>query len=312
MERIVVAIGGNALNQPGQEPSAEMMKKNLLHTTKCIADLIEEGHQIIITHGNGPQVGNLLIQQDISKGEVPPFPIDINDAMTQGSIGYLISQSLKNELQKRNYKKNICCLLTQIVVDKYDEAFMNPRKQVGPFYEEKKAKEIQDKKKWVFKEDSGRGWRRVVPSPQPLEVVELEAAKNLVCSDFVCIVGGGGGIPVIRNINNELEGVEAVIDKDRASALIAKLIDATLFIVLTAVDYAYLNFGKENQSKIENISIDEITELMKEGHFARGSMYPKIESAKKFVEETGKSAIITSLDKVKASIEGKAGTHIYL
>jgi carbamate kinase len=312
MERIVMAIGGNALNQPGQEPSAEMMKKNLLHTTKCIADLIEEGHQIIITHGNGPQVGNLLIQQDVSKDEVPPFPIDINDAMTQGSIGYLISQSLKNELYKRNYKKNICCLLTQIVVDKYDEAFLNPRKPVGPFYEEKEAKEIQDKKKWVFKEDSGRGWRRVVPSPSPLEVVELEAIKNLVCSDFVCIVGGGGGIPVIRNINNELEGVEAVIDKDRASALIAKLIDATLFIVLTAVDYAYLNFGKEDQSKIENISIDEIAELMKEGHFARGSMYPKIESAKKFVEETGKSAIITSLDKVKASIEGKAGTHIYL
>ncbi len=312
MEKIVVAIGGNALNKPGQKPSAEVMRENLIHTTNCLADLIEEGHQIIITHGNGPQVGNLLIQQDISKKTVPPFPIDVNDAMTQGSIGYLISQSLQNELQKRKYKKNICCILTQIVVDKDDEAFINPRKPVGPFYNEEEAKQIQKEKGWIFKEDSGRGWRRVVPSPKPLEVVEIEAIKDLVESGLICIVGGGGGIPVIKRENKSVEGVEAVIDKDRASALIAKLIDATLFIVLTAVDHAYINFGKDNQRKIEKISISDIEKLMNEGHFAKGSMYPKIESTVNFVKDTGKEAIITSLDKVKDSLEGNSGTHIHL
>ena len=310
MKKIVVAIGGNALNKPGEKPTAEIMQKNLEITTRHLADLAEEGYQLVITHGNRPQVGNLLIQKEMAKEKFPPFPIDVNDAMTQGSIGYLISQGLANELKKRNIKIPVVCLLTQIVVDANDSGFQNPTKPVGPFYDEQTAKRLQMEKGWSVKEDSGRGWRRVVPSPKPLKVVEIESIRKLLDVGAVVIAAGGGGIPVLELPDGLFKGVEAVIDKDRASSLLAGLIDADMFVVLTAVDHAYLNYGKPDQEAIRSLKIDKAMEFMEMGYFAKGSMYPKIESAVEFVRISGKPAIITSLEKVELALKGLSGTRI--
>ncbi|OAA31349.1 carbamate kinase [Kosmotoga arenicorallina S304] len=310
MKKIVVAIGGNALNKPGEKPTAEVMKANLLGTVEHLADLIEDGFDLVITHGNGPQVGNLLVQQELAKDTLPPFPIDVNDAMTQGSIGYLISQTLSNELKRRGLKIPVSCVLTQVVVDKNDPGFENPTKPVGPFYDEKTARDLQKNKGWVMKEDAGRGWRRVVPSPKPLDIVEIESIKALLEADNVLIAAGGGGIPVVMDNAGKLEGVEAVIDKDRASSLLARLIGADTFVILTAVDHAYLNFGKKDQKALKKLKVSDAKRLMEEGHFAKGSMYPKVEAAVDFVESTGHQAIITSLEGVKEALEGTFGTHI--
>ncbi|WP_334103124.1 carbamate kinase [Mesotoga prima] len=310
MKRIVVAIGGNALNKPNEKPTAEVMEKNLLSTTAYLADLVEEGYELVITHGNGPQVGNLLVQQDIAKDVFPPFPIDVNDAMTQGSIGYLITQTLNNELVKRNTRKNIACVLTQIVVDKNDKGFENPSKPVGPFYDSETAKELERTKGWTVKEDAGRGYRRVVPSPMPLDVLEIEPIREMIKDGTIVVAAGGGGIPVVRDESGRIKGVEAVIDKDRASALLAKLIEADALVILTGVDYAYINFGKDNQSELKELTVKEGRELMEAGHFAKGSMLPKIESAIEFVSLTGKEAIITSLENVDLALKGESGTRI--
>jgi len=310
MKRIVVAIGGNALNKPNEKPTAEVMEKNLLSTTAYLADLIEEGYELVITHGNGPQVGNLLVQQDIAKEVFPPFPIDVNDAMTQGSIGYLITQTLNNELIKRDQKKDVACVLTQIVVDKNDQGFQHPSKPVGPFYDEDTAKELERTKGWTVREDAGRGFRRVVPSPIPLDVLEIEPIREMIKDGTIVVAAGGGGIPVVRDKSGTISGVEAVIDKDRASALLAKLIDADALVILTGVDHAYINFGKNNQQELKVLNVEKGRELMEAGHFAKGSMLPKIESAIDFVSRTGKEAIITSLEKVDLALRGKSGTRI--
>jgi len=312
MKKIVVAIGGNALNKPGELPTAEVMKKNLESTMKYLADLVQDGYEVIITHGNGPQVGNLLVQQDIAKDTFPPFPIDVNDAMTQGSIGYLITQTLSNELNKRGMSNPIACLLTQIIVDKHDPGFSNPTKPVGPFYDERAGKQLAEEKGWSFVEDAGRGWRRVVPSPIPLDVVEIESLKALANAGVILVAAGGGGIPVVKENDGSIAGVEAVIDKDRASALLASLLGASVFLILTAVDYAYVDFGKPAERKLTSLPISEAKRLMEEGHFAKGSMYPKIESAVAFVERTGKEAIITSLEHVEEALTDGAGTRIHI
>ncbi|WP_214078714.1 carbamate kinase [Mesotoga sp.] len=310
MKRIVVAIGGNALNKPNEKPTAEIMEKNLLSTTSYLADLVEDGYELIITHGNGPQVGNLLVQQDMSKDVFPPFPIDVNDAMTQGSIGYLITQTLNNELLKRGKRRDIACVLTQIVVDKEDEGFLHPSKPVGPFYDEKTAKELERTKGWTVKEDAGRGFRRVVPSPIPLDVLEIEPIREMINDGTIVVAAGGGGIPVARDERGMIKGVEAVIDKDRASALLAKLIDADALVILTGVDHAYINFGKKDQRELKVVTVEEGKMLIDAGHFAKGSMLPKIESAIEFASRTGKEAIITSLEKVDLALRGKSGTRI--
>ncbi|WP_367356882.1 carbamate kinase [Mesotoga sp.] len=310
MKRIVVAIGGNALNKPNEKPTAEVMQKNLLSTTSYLADLIEEGYELVITHGNGPQVGNLLVQQDIAKEVFPPFPIDVNDAMTQGSIGYLITQTLNNELIKRDHKRDIACVLTQIVVDKNDQGFQHPSKPVGPFYDVETAKELERTKGWTVKEDAGRGFRRVVPSPIPLDVLEIEPIREMIKDGTIVVAAGGGGIPVVREKSGAISGVEAVIDKDRASALLGKLIEADALVILTGVDHAYINFGKKDQQELKELTVEKGRELMEAGHFAKGSMLPKIESAIDFVSRTGKEAIITSLEKVDLALRGKSGTRI--
>ncbi|WP_240724309.1 carbamate kinase [Geotoga petraea] len=305
----VIAIGGNAVNRPGEVPNAENMLKNISETASYLADMIEKDYDIVITHGNGPQVGNILIQQDIAKDKVPPFPMDVNGAMTQGYLGYMIIKSLKNILVERGIEKEIASVVTQIVVDEKDEGFKNPSKPVGPFYTEKEGKQLQEEKGWDFKEDSGRGWRRVVPSPIPLEVIEKKIIQKLVDEDFLVVAGGGGGIPVIKK-DGKIIGVEAVIDKDRASALIAKDLNADEFIILTAVEKVALNFGKENQKDLDELTVEEAEKYMSEGHFAKGSMLPKIEACLSFVKESGKPALITDMQKLTEALEGKTGTKI--
>lgn len=305
----VIAIGGNAVNRPGELPNAENMLNNISETAAYLADMIEKDYDIVITHGNGPQVGNILIQQDIAKEKVPPFPMDVNGAMTQGYLGYMIIKSLKNILVERGIEKEIASVVTQIVVNENDEGFKNPSKPVGPFYTEKEGKSLQEEKGWDFKEDSGRGWRRVVPSPMPLEVIEKKSIQKLVDEDFLVVAGGGGGIPVIKK-DGKIIGVEAVIDKDRASALMAKDLNADEFIILTAVEKVALNFGKENQKDLDELTVEEAEKYMSEGHFAKGSMLPKIEACLSFVRETGKPALITDMQKLTEALEGKTGTKI--
>lgn len=307
----VVAIGGNAVNKPGESPTAENMFKNVRETAEHLLDIAEE-YDLIITHGNGPQVGNLLVQQDMARDVIPPFPIDVNDAQTQGSLGYMIVQSLYNTMMKRYgaMKKSVCAVVTQIVVDKNDPAFENPTKPVGPFYSEEEAKRLSKEKHWDVVEDAGRGWRRVVPSPKPLDVIEKQAIEDLVRGDVIVVAAGGGGIPVVRKEDGTLGGIEAVIDKDRASSLLARVLDADLFVILTAVEKVYLNFGKPDQKAIDVMTVKEAERYMKEGHFHKGSMLPKVESGVDYVKATGKEFIITSLEKVHEALRGETGTRV--
>src|SRR6056297_3245386 len=310
-KKTVLAIGGNAVNKPGEPPTSANMKKNLSSTVEFLADMIEQGYNPVITHGNGPQVGNILLQQDLAKEKVPPFPIDVNDAQTQGSLGYMIAQNLRNAMLKRGNKRHIASIITQIVVDPKDKAFQEPTKPVGPFYSEEEGQKLAEEKGWDFVEDSGRGWRRVVPSPQPLDIVEREVLKDLIEKDVIVIAAGGGGIPVAKDENEMLYGVEAVIDKDRASALLALEINADELIILTGVDQVCLNFGKENEKKLDKISLSEAKQYLDTHEFPKGSMGPKIEAAMKFVSKSGKECLITSMEKLSDALEGKTGTIIY-
>lgn len=304
----VVAIGGNAVNRPGEKPTAENMLQALTEAMAYLVDMLEE-YDLVITHGNGPQVGNILIQQEMAKDVIPPFPIDVNDAQTQGSLGYMIAQALRNNLSMKNQVREIAGIITQIIVDKNDKAFDNPTKPVGPFYTKEQAERLAREKGWIMREDAGRGYRRVVPSPKPLDIVEKEVIKMLLKNDVIVIAAGGGGIPVIKE-NGTLKGVEAVIDKDRASALLAIEIDADLFVILTGVEKVALNYGKPNQKDLDELTVDEAQKYLKEGQFPSGSMGPKIESAIDFVRATGRECIITDMAKLKLALDGKTGTRI--
>ena len=306
----VVAIGGNAVNRPGEKPTAENMYKNLRETAKYLVDMLKNW-DIVITHGNGPQVGNLLVQQEIAKDTIPPFPIDVNDAQTQGSLGYLISMALQNELTLRKIERDVVAVVTRIVVDENDPAFKDPTKPVGPFYSEEEALRIEREKGWKMVEDAGRGWRRVVPSPKPLDVVEKDTINILMKGhDKIVIAAGGGGIPVVRKEDGTLEGVEAVIDKDRASALLAIELDVDMLIILTGVEKVYLNYGKPDQKPLDVLTIEEAKRYLEEGHFPRGSMGPKIEASITFVEATSREALITDMSKLSEALAGKTGTRI--
>ena len=305
----VVAIGGNAVNRPGEPATAENMIKNLSETAKYLVEMLDS-FEIVITHGNGPQVGNLLLQQEAAKDIVPPFPLDVNDAQTQGSLGYMIALTLQNELIRRGIERDVAAIVTRIVVDENDPAFKDPTKPVGPFYSEEEARKLMEEKGWNMVEDAGRGWRRVVPSPWPLDVVEKEVIKTLIEKDTIVIAAGGGGIPVVREKDGTLRGVEAVIDKDRASALLAIELDVDMLIILTGVEKVYLNFGKPDQKPLDVLTIEEARKYLEEGQFPRGSMGPKIEASIKFVEETGREALITDMTTLKEALEGKTGTRI--
>lgn len=304
----VVAIGGNAVNRPGEKPTAENMLSAIEEAMGYLVDMLDE-YDIVITHGNGPQVGNILIQQEMAKEVIPPFPIDVNDAQTQGSLGYMIVQALRNRLAERGLNREVAALITQIVVDKNDEAFKKPSKPVGPFYTEEEARRLMMEKGWIMKEDAGRGWRRVVPSPKPLDIVEKEIIQMLLRNDVIVVAAGGGGIPVVRE-NGKLKGIEAVIDKDRASALLAIEINADELIILTGVEKVALNYGKPNQTFVDTLIVDDAMKYLKEGHFPAGSMGPKIEAAIDFVSATNKTCLITDMRKLKEALSGKTGTRI--
>jgi len=304
----VVAIGGNAVNRPGEKPTAENMLSAIAEAMGYLVDMLDE-YDIVITHGNGPQVGNILIQQEMAKEVIPPFPIDVNDAQTQGSLGYMIVQALRNRLAERGLNREVAALITQIVVDKNDEAFKKPSKPVGPFYTEEEARKLMTEKGWIMKEDAGRGWRRVVPSPKPLDIVEKEIIQMLLKNDVIVVAAGGGGIPIVRE-NGKLKGIEAVIDKDRASALLAIEINADELIILTGVEKVALNYGKPNQTFVDTLIVDDAMKYLKEGHFPAGSMGPKIEAAIDFVSATNKTCLITDMKKLKEALSGKTGTRI--
>lgn len=310
MEKIVVALGGNALQASGKPATAEAQLEVVKDTTRYIADLIGEGYKVVIAHGNGPQVGRIVLQNEAANDITPAMPFDVCGAMSQGMIGYHIQQALKNELQKRGNKKAVSTIVTQVVVDKEDSAFKNPTKPIGPFYTEEEANLLKKEKGYDIVEDAGRGFRRVVASPIPKRIVEIDTVETLVDSGAVVITVGGGGIPVIEE-NGELKGVAAVIDKDLASEKLAEDLDADTLLILTAVDKVSLNFGKPNQVDLDDITVDEAKKYIEEGHFASGSMLPKMEAAIKFAEsKKGRVAIIASLDNCLEAVKGKQGTRI--
>lgn len=276
-EKIVIAIGGNAIISEGQKGTVEEQYNNIGKMCPYIADLIEEGYRVILTHGNGPQVGNLLLQGEAAKDRIPVLPIDVCVAETQGQLGYMIKQSLENLLRKRGIEKDVVSVLSQVLVDKNDPAFKEPTKPIGPFYSKEEADEISKAKNYSMVEDSGRGYRRVVPSPRPLDIVEQSVVKTLTDNGTIVITVGGGGIPVIED-NGGLKGVEAVIDKDYASSLLANQIEADFLVILTGVPQVAINFGKPNQEFLSKMSLDEAKKHFEEGQFPKGSMGPKIEA----------------------------------
>ena len=307
MKKLVIALGGNALQEAGKPATAQAQLEVVEKTSEYIADIVERGYEVIVAHGNGPQVGRIVIQNEVA----PAMPFDVCGAMSQGMIGYHIQQGLSKVLRHRGINKNVVTIVTQVVVDKDDPKFKAPSKPIGPFYTEEEAKAIAAEKGYTMKEDAGRGWRRVVASPLPVEIVELDAVKTLNDAGFVVVTVGGGGIPVVRNEAGDLEGVAAVIDKDLASEKLARDMDADALVILTAVEKVSINFKKPDQKDLDRMSAAEAKQYIKEGHFAPGSMLPKIEAALNFVEsKPGRIAIITSLDKAVDAIEGRAGTTI--
>lgn len=293
MKKVVVALGGNAILS--NDASATAQQQALVATSKHLVNLVKENYKLIISHGNGPQVGNLLLQQQAANSEKnPAMPLDTCVAMTQGSIGYWLSNAMTNELKKENIEKEVATVLTQVIVDENDEAFKKPTKPIGPFLTEEVAKKESEKTGFIFKEDAGRGYRKVVASPKPIGIHEANIINTLVDNDVITISCGGGGIPVV---GEELRGVEAVIDKDFASEKLAHLVQADMFIILTGVDNVYINYGKENEKKLTHVTVEELEVYKQEGHFAPGSMLPKIEAAIQFAKNNpGKQAIITSLE----------------
>lgn len=308
MSKVVVALGGNAL---GKSPAEQLeLVKN---TASSLIGLISAGNEVVISHGNGPQVGqiNLGMSYAAEHGQSAAFPFPECGAMSQGYIGYHLQQSLQNELHKRGMTKEVATIVTQIVVDPADSAFQNPTKPIGAFYTKEEANSIAEDKGYIFKEDAGRGWRQVVPSPTPKRIVELNSIKTLIEANELVIAGGGGGVPVVET-EEGLKGVPAVIDKDRSSALLADNVGADKLIILTAVDYVAINFNKPDQKNLEDISVEEAKKYIDEGQFAAGSMLPKVQACMSFVEgHPEREAIITSLSGLDAALAGQLGTVIH-
>ena len=309
MKKIVIALGGNALQEAGKPATAQAQLEVVEKTSEYIADIIEAGYNVVLAHGNGPQVGRIVIQNEYASSQTPAMPFDVCGAMSQGMIGYHMQQGLSKVLRKRGNNTCVATVVTQVVVDKNDPKFLAPSKPIGPFYSEEEAKKLAAEKGYSMKEDAGRGWRRVVASPMPVEIIELDAVKCLVDNGFIAITVGGGGIPVIRDEAGDLVGTAAVIDKDLASEKLAEDLDCDVLVILTAVEQVCINYGKPDQKALSALGIDDARKCMAEGHFAPGSMLPKIEAAVKFVESRkGRKAIITSLDKAVEALAGNAGT----
>ncbi len=308
--KILVAIGGNAIHPTKRPGTVEQQIEFAVKTGNALLPLLQADNQLIITHGNGPVVGKILLRQVLARETVPPMSMDVCVAHSQGGIAYLLMQNLENALRSVGNNRHVVCLLTQVEVDANDPAFTNPTKPVGFFYSEDEAQDIQQKLGWTMKEDAGRGWRYVVPSPKPKHIVDISLIETIANSGAVVIAGGGGGIPVVRNDDGTRHGVEAVIDKDLSSALMANVLGIDTMMVLTAVDRVYVDFGKPTQRALNHLSLAEIEELQDRGEFADGSMGPKIAAAIQFVRRGGKRAIIAHLDEAEAALAGTTGTQI--
>ena len=306
----VLAIGGNSLIKDKSHIALSSQYEAVQETSKYIAELIAEGLNMVITHGIGRQVGFLYRRGELARSELPLIPLDICGADTQGAIGYMVEMALLNEFHKLGISKRIVAIVTKTIVDRDDPSFHHPTKPIGSFMTEKEALSHKDEFGWHLLEDAGRGFRRVVPSPIPREIIELGVIRLLVDPDHVVNAAGGGGVPVIRNKQGGLEGVEAVIDKDLGSSLLARNLGADTFIISTAVDSVYLNFGEKSQKPIARATVSEIKKYMGEGHFKPGSMKPKIEAVIQFLEGGGKKAIITSPENLLKAVKGEAGTTI--
>jgi len=306
----VVALGGNAITREYEEGNIAQQFENTRRSLLSVIQYIRQGFRVVITHGNGPQVGNALVRVEETRHLVPPLPLGIIVADLEGGMGYMIEQCLQNKLNERGLIRSVVTVLTQVLVDKDDSSILNPTKFVGPFFKKEQVKELETKRHWNVKEDPGRGYRRVVPSPYPREIIEKNIIKLLVNQDIIVIAAGGGGIPVYREESGWLEGVDGVIDKDLASAVLAHDIDAEELLILTGVDRVAINFNKENQIDLSTLNLKEAKRYLKEGQFPKGSMGPKIQAAINFLEKGGKKVIITSIDNAVDALVNHSGTVI--
>lgn len=310
---VVIALGGNAIKQANEKGTAEEQFKNVATTCDQLVKMNALGYKLIITHGNGPQAGNLLIQQEEGKNLVPPQPLDVIVAMTQGQIGYMFQNILRNYFMNKGKNIPITTVVTQVLVDENDPDFKDPSKPVGPFYTKEVALELQETKGYVVKQVKPKGektWRRVVPSPEPIRIIEADCIRALVAARAIIIASGGGGVPVKKNPDGTFSGLEAVIDKDKAGNVLAQSVDADIFLILTDVQHACINYGKADEKPLGEITVAEAKRYLAEGHFLAGSMGPKMEAAIRFVKAGGDKAIITSLDHAVDALEGRTGTRI--
>jgi carbamate kinase len=308
---VLVSLGGNAILQHAQRGTAVEQERNLQSTARHLVKLLRQGEKIAITHGNGPQVGNILLQNELAGDTLPPMPLDVCGAESQGMIGYMLERALRSEMDVEGISLPISTLITQTLVDAHDPAFQNPTKPVGPFYTEKQASELERSKGWRLVNDSGRGFRRVVPSPTPLDILEKETILRLFNNGTIVISGGGGGVPVTRDQKGQIRGIEAVLDKDRTAALLGKILGVDTLLILTDVDKVFVNYGRSDQRGLDKIALEECKRYLAEGQFPSGSMGPKIESAISFLSETrGKRVVIARLEKAEEALMGKAGSMI--
>jgi len=310
-KRAIIALGGNAITDTKKEDNIANQFANTRRSLQTIVELARQGYDLCITHGNGPQVGNALLRVELARGKAPILPLGICVADTEGGMGYMIEQSLQNRLETEGIKRQVCTIITQMIVDYNDPSIQNPSKYIGQFYSEEQANKMAVESGWIVKADATRGWRRVVASPIPLTCVEKDVIRLLLDHHFIVIAAGGGGIPIYIDPKLGYEGVDAVIDKDRASAVLGREIGAELFLILTSVDQVAINFGRPDQQPLEKVTVSEIKKYKADGHFPPGSMGPKVEAAIDFMENGGRRVIITSLDLAAEAMAGKAGTQIF-
>jgi carbamate kinase len=304
----VVAVGGNSLILDQSKVSIPDQYFAVTITTRHIVDMIEEGWDIVLTHGNGPQIGFILRRSEIALKELHPVPMDYAGADIQGAVGYMFQTAFRNEFRRRGLVRKAITVVTEVLVDRDDPAFSNPTKPIGSHMDEERAKRLAEEWEWVVREDAGRGWRRVVPSPLPKEIIDLDAIKTMLREGFIVIACGGGGIPVVRDEKGNISGIEAVIDKDLSSSLLARKIDADVFVISTAVEKVALNFNKPNQIWLERVTLKEAKRYLSEGHFHTGSMEPKVRALIEFIESRGGSGLITNPPNLKRALLGETGT----